>query len=267
MKKFGEVYKKKMNEAEQLHEARLVEDFRKIYNSLLEHYNLTAIHDLNEKSQVAFLSELNQYWSEEEGLSDLGRNFLQKRETRLTENSTPLQKKNFLKDKAAILLNETLRQNDVKYKLYSVIDEMYQQVKGENIEDVLSPKMIGDIITEAFAGSLDEFILNIRTELTESAKPEKVKKSVNESMSEDEFHKVVDIMAKQIAATGDLSPEEAEEYVMDQFGDYNGFLRFLEYSPEDESNFRSLMGESIKRVKSKKINESHKPKVFIKKKH
>lgn len=182
MRKFGEVYKKKMNEAEKLHESRIVEDFRKIYNALLEHYNLTAIHDLNEQSQVAFLTELNQYWSEEEGLSDLGENFLKKRTPRLNENSTPLQKKNYLKDRAVILLSETLRQTDTKNRLYTVLDEMYEQVKGEDISDVLSPKMIGDIVTEAFAESLDEFIMNIRRELSESVKKEEPKaKKVNES--------------------------------------------------------------------------------------
>lgn len=184
MRKFGEVYKKKMNEAEELHESMIVEDFRKIYNALLEHYNLTAIHDLNEKSQVAFLTELNQYWSEDEGLSELGENFLKKRTPRLNENSTPLQKKNYLKDRSALLLSETLRQNDIKHRLYTVLDEMFTQIKGEDISDVLSPKMIGDIVTEAFADSLDEFIMNIRKELTESTKKEKKvekREKVNES--------------------------------------------------------------------------------------
>lgn len=181
MRKFGDVYKEKMNESEQLHESIIVEDFRKIYNALLEHYNLTAIHDLNEKSQLSFLTELNQYWTEDEGLSNLGENFLKKRETRLTENSTPLQKKNFLKDKATVLLSETLRQNDIKYKLYTVIDEMYEQVKGENIADVLSPQNISNIITEAFATSLDTFITDIRSELSESDKSKTVKTTINES--------------------------------------------------------------------------------------
>jgi len=182
MRKFGEVYKEKMNEAEELHESRIVEDFRKIYNALLEHYNLTAIHDLNEQSQVAFLTELNQYWSEEEGLSELGQNFLKKKTPRLNENSTPLQKKNYLKDRVSVLLSETLRQTDTKHRLYTVLDEMFEQVKGEDISDVLSPKMIGDIVTEAFAESLDEFIMNIRHELNESTKKEEPKaKTVNES--------------------------------------------------------------------------------------
>jgi len=179
MRNFNEVYKEKVNESEQLHESKILGDFRKIYNALLEHYNLTAIHDLNEKSQISFLTELNQYWSEESGLNEIGTEFLEKRSLRLTENSTPLQKKNFLKTKTTVLLNETLRQNDVKYKVYSIIDEMYNQIKGESIEDVLTPNAISDIITEAMAESLDEIITTIRTELNESVKP---KEQLNESV-------------------------------------------------------------------------------------
>lgn len=191
MRKFGEVYKEKVNESEQLHESKIVNDFRQIYNALLEHYNLTAIHDLNEKSQISFLTELNQYWTEEKGLSELGTNFLKKRSLRLTENSTPLQKKNYLKTKATVLLSETMRQNDLKYKIYDVIDEMYQQVKGEEIYDVLSPNMISDIITEAFAESLDDFISVIRTEISESNKPKKEIKAklVNETVKPKVFIK------------------------------------------------------------------------------
>ena len=181
MRKFGEVYKEKLNESEQLHESKIVNDFRQIYNALLEHYNLTAIHDLNEKSQISFLTELNQYWTEEGGLNELGQNFLKKRSPRLTENYTPLQKKNYLKSKVSVLLSETMRQTDLKYKVYSVIDEMYKMVKGEEITDVLSPNMISDIITEAFAESLDDFITNIRTEISESVKKEEPKKINEES--------------------------------------------------------------------------------------
>ena len=178
MRKFTSVYKEKVNESKQLHESNIVGDFRRIYNAMLEHYNLTAIHDLNKKSQIAFLSELNKYWSEEKGLNEEGITFLEKRSLRLTENSTPLQKKNFLKSKANVLLNETMRQNDLKYKVYSIIDEMFTQVEGESIDDVLSPNVISDILTEAMAESLDEFITNIRHELSKSVKP---KESLNEN--------------------------------------------------------------------------------------
>jgi len=181
MRKFGDIYKEQLNENEQLHESKIVNEFKQIYNALLEHYNLTAIHDLNEKSQVSFLTELNQYWSEENGLSALGKSFLQKREMRLNENSTPLQKKNFLKKKSSVLISEILRQSDTKYKLYSILDQMFEEVKGESIDDVMSPNMISDIITEAAAESLDELVTNIRKELNESVKPKK-SKVVNESI-------------------------------------------------------------------------------------
>jgi hypothetical protein len=210
MRKFGELYKEKLNESQQLHESTVVNDFKKIYSALLEHYKLTAIHDLNEKSQVSFLTELNQYWSEEKGLSDLGQNFLKKRETRLTENSTPLQKKNFLKSKANILLSETIRQTDMKYKTYAIIDEMFSQIKGENIDDVLSPAMISDIITEAFAESVEDFISNIRHELTESNKgsnhtvsPLNKKKDVEDDEEEADSHTKSPGKKKKKSSTSD----------------------------------------------------------------
>ncbi len=181
MRKFTEVYKEKVNESEQLHESRIVGDFRKIYNALLEHYNLAAIHDLNETSQLAFLTELNQYWNEEDGLNEDGINFLKKRSLRLTENSTPLQKKNFLKSKTSVLISETLRQGDIKHKIYSIIDEMFTQVQGESIDDVLSPKMISDIVTEGMAESLDEIVTTIYKEISASVKPKKKATKINES--------------------------------------------------------------------------------------
>jgi len=237
MRKFGEVYKEKMNESKELHESKIVEDFRKIYNALLEQYNLTSIHDLNQKNQLAFLSELNHYWSEEGGLTDLGKNFVQKREPRLTENSTPLQKKNFLKEKATVLLSETLRQNDVKFKLYTVIDEMYQQVKGENIADVLSPDNISNIITEAFAESLDDFITSVRTELSESAK-------INES--KDDIYYIASLNGKNVVKKGNKNWSKSK----------TGSFRF-----KDKKEAEKKAAEM-----NKKTNESNAPKVFIKRK-
>lgn len=181
MRKFDTVFKEKVYESEKIHEAKIVSEFKRIYNALLEHYNLTAIHDLNEKSQISFLTELNQYWSEETGLSEMGKGFLQKRSLRLNENSTPLQKKNYLKSKTTLLLNETLRQHDIKYKIYSIIDEMYTQIKGSNLNDILSPDMIHAIISEAFNESITKFTDNIKTELSESAKPKIKAKSISES--------------------------------------------------------------------------------------
>lgn len=178
MRKFGVVYKEKQNKAVTLHETHILTDFKKIYNSLLEHYSLNTINDLNEKSQVSFLTELSKYWTEEKGLNEDGRNFLKKRSMRLTESSTPLQKKNFLKKKTTTLLNELMRQGDFKYKIYSVLDEMYSQTNGKNISDVLSPNMISNILSESLALSLNDLISDIHLELNESSKPKSKKQKV-----------------------------------------------------------------------------------------
>jgi len=182
MRKFDTVFKEKLTESEKNHETRVITEFKKIYNALLEHYNLTAINHLNEKSQLSFLTELNYYWTEEQGLNEAGKQFLEKRSFRLTENSTPLQKKNYLKSKTVILINETLRQNDVKYKIYSIIDEMYTQIKGSSVNDILSSDMIMAIINEAFNGSIEQFLNTMKNEINESAKETKPKaKPINES--------------------------------------------------------------------------------------
>jgi len=178
MRKFHDIYKEKQNISENLQESKVLTDFRKIYNTLLEHYNLTNIHQLDEKNQVAFLSELNQYWTEENGLNDKGQTFLKKRSSILTENSTPLQKKNYLKSRVYHLLNETLRQTEVKYKLYDIIEEMYTQVKAKEINDVLSPNMISNTLFEALATSLDEFVNSINNEIKDSLKKEVINEEV-----------------------------------------------------------------------------------------
>jgi hypothetical protein len=173
MKKFSEIYKEKVNKAELQQENNVLEGFKKIYGAMLDHYGLTAINNLNEESQLSFLTELNQYWSEEEGISEKGEKFLQKRSMTLNENSTAVQKKNFLKEKASIVIAETLRQTNIKYKLYDVIDEMYKQTKSSNLRDVLSPDMITTIIAESFSKTLDEFVTNINKELKESVEPKR----------------------------------------------------------------------------------------------
>lgn len=178
MRKFGVVYKEKQNKAMELHENHIAMDFKNIYNALLEHYNLTAINDLNEKSQISFLTELNQYWNEEAGLNEKGSAFLQKKSMRLNENSTPLQKKNFLKTKSNNLLNELMRKSDLKYRVYGVLDEMFSQTESNSIDEVLSPSMISEIVTEAFATSLDSFIQTIHHELHESTQPKQSNKKV-----------------------------------------------------------------------------------------
>ena len=170
MQKFGDVYKRKLNESEVRQETKVTEEFKTVYKAMLEHYGLKAINQLNEQSQLSFLTELNRYWSEEEGLSEKGQAFLQKRSMSLNENSTAVQKKNFLRAKSYTVINETLRQSKVKYKLYDVIDEMYNQLNASGLNDILSPDMITAIISESFNKSLTDFTNNINRELKESAK-------------------------------------------------------------------------------------------------
>ena len=173
MRKFQDVYKEKLNEAQILQENKVLDDFKKIYGALLEHYGLTTIHDLNKESQLSFLTELNHYWCEEDGLNERGEKFLQNLSMSLNENSTAVQKKNFLKEKATILIKETLRQTDLKFKIYDIVDQMYKQVNASDLRDVLSPDMITTIIAESFAKSLDEFTTNINKELRESTQPKR----------------------------------------------------------------------------------------------
>jgi hypothetical protein len=173
MKKFSEIYKEKVNEAEIQQENKVLEGFKKVYSALLDHYGLTTINDLDGDSQLSFLTELNHYWSEGEGISEKGEKFLQKRSMILNENSTAVQKKNFLKEKSSVLIAETLRQTNIKYKIYDVIDEMYKQTKAGNLRDVLSPDMITTIIAESFSKTLDQFITDINKELRESVEPKR----------------------------------------------------------------------------------------------
>ena len=173
MKRFSEIYKEKVNESEILNENKVLEDFRTIYSAMLEHYGLAAIHDLNEESQVSFLTELNQYWSEEEGLSEKGDRFLDKRSMSLNENSTAVQKKNYLRERSVAVINETLRQSDIKFRLYDIIDEIYTQVNASDLKEVLSPDMITSIISESFVNSLNELTTTINTELKNSIEPKR----------------------------------------------------------------------------------------------
>lgn len=176
MRKFGEVVKEKIQISDQRQENKILEDFKTVYNSMLEHYGLQTVRQLDEESQLSFLTELNHYWSEEEGLSEKGQQFLEKRSMELNEASTATQKKNFLKAKSYAVINETLRQSGLKTKLYDVIDEMYNQLKASDVSDILSPDMITNIITESFTKSLTEFTSRINKELNDSVKVEPKKK-------------------------------------------------------------------------------------------
>ena len=173
MKKFGEIYKEKLNEAEVRQETKVLDDFKLIYSSMLEHYGLASIKQLDEESQTSFLTEFNHYWSEAEGLSEKGKIFLEKREMSLNENSTATQKKNFLRVKSYAVINETFRQANLRNRLYDVIDEMYKSVNASDLSDILTPDAIGSIINESLLKVSNEFISGINVELKESAKPKR----------------------------------------------------------------------------------------------
>jgi len=173
MRKFGEIYKQKVTEAEIRQENKILEDFKHVYSALLDHYGLKSVHELDDEAQVSFLTELNGYWSEKEGLNEKGKTFLEKRSMELNENSTAIQRKNFLREKCNIVINETIRQSKLKYKLYDIIDEMYKQINASDLSDVLSPEMITNIITETLNKTIEDFTSNIRKELKESATPKR----------------------------------------------------------------------------------------------
>jgi predicted nucleic-acid-binding protein len=173
MKKFGEIYKEKLNEAETRQENKVLDEFKLVYGAMLEHYGLTSVKQLDDESQISFLTELNHYWSEEEGLNEKGKSFLTKRSMSLNENSTAVQKKNFLREKSYAVINETLRQSNLRVRLYDVIDEMYKQLKASDLSDILTPDMITSIITESLVRSVNEFTTSINKELKESVKPKR----------------------------------------------------------------------------------------------
>ena len=182
MKKFGDVYKQKLFEARVRQESKILEDFRLVYTALTENYGITSVYHLDEKTQLSFLTELSDYWTEESGITEKGINFLNKRSMTINENSTTIQKKNFLREKTYAVINETFRKSNLKYNIYDVIDEMYHQMKATDLGDILTPETITNVISESLQKSVSEFTANIRKELTESTKKRYFGKAViNES--------------------------------------------------------------------------------------
>jgi hypothetical protein len=168
MRKFNEVYKEKQRLVEEHYEQRVLRDFENIYSSLLEKYNVNDFYRLNENEQESFLTEVHNYWNEEEGITKKGKSFLTEESDMLNENSTPNQKKNFLSKRASNVINETLRQSGLKYALYDIIDEMYNEVKATDISEVLSPKEIVSVIKEEIQKNASSFLNNIKKELSDS---------------------------------------------------------------------------------------------------
>lgn len=169
MRKFSTVFKEKQNESIKLHENRVLGDFKTIYKKLLENYNSTSFDKLSDESKRAFTGELSEYWTETNGISEKGAKFVNDNCSALTENSTSSQKKNYLKKKISCVIDESIRQYDLKFKIYDVLDEMYGQVKAEDIAEVLKPKIISEIISSCFNESISEFVRNISHELNESS--------------------------------------------------------------------------------------------------
>ena len=82
------------------------------------------------------------------------------------------QKKNFLQEKANIVIGETLRQAEVKWKIYNILDEMYTETKASKISEVVSSKTAIDILKEAFQKNIKELLSEINYELSENSKSE-----------------------------------------------------------------------------------------------
>ena len=156
MRKFNTVLKEKQTKEEQLSEKKVLGQFKRVYDALLEKYGITGFRELPEKGQSIFLNELNSYWSEEEGISESGVKFLSTRGKALNEHSSEEQKKNFLQEKANIVIGETLRQAEVKWKIYNILDEMYTETKASKISEVVSSKTAIDILKEAFQKNIKE---------------------------------------------------------------------------------------------------------------
>ncbi len=170
MRKFNIVFKEKQNRSAELKESKVLGDFKNLYNALLEKYGIFDFYSLNEEEQLTFLTELNSYWTEEDGLLDRGKKFMQIRSDVLSESSTVLQKKNFLRGKASVIISEILRQSNLKWKLYDIIDEMYGEVNAKGLADVLTPETIVTILNESLKDSSEVFIEEISKELNESAR-------------------------------------------------------------------------------------------------
>ncbi len=172
MRKFNTILKEKQTKEEQLVEKKILGQFKRVYDTLLEKYGIPEFKQLSEKAQNVFLSELNSYWSEAEGVSELGVKFLNTRGRVLNEHSSSEQKKNFLQEKANVIIGEIIRQSELKYKLYDILDEIYTQTKAEKLSDIMPSSSAISIIKEGFQKNIKELLLEINYELTENSKPE-----------------------------------------------------------------------------------------------
>lgn len=168
MRKFNDILKEKQNKALEVNESKVLNDFQQVYNALLEKYKVVSFDTLNEGYQNLFAKEINKFWDESTGLTEKGQQFLKLRSAFLHEDSSPLQKKLYLKKKALPIINETLRQGNIKYKLYDIIDEMYNSIGASSLSDVLTTKTILNTIQECLMESTKEILDDMSKELNES---------------------------------------------------------------------------------------------------
>lgn len=170
MRKFGVVFKEKQNISERKKDQKVLAEFKEIYSSLLEAYGVPEFHKLDKRTQDAFIGELNEYWTEEDGILPKGQKFLKTKSSKLTESSTSSQKRNYLKKRISTLVSESIRQSDIKTQIYKVLDEMYKETKSTDINQVLNAKEVNDVILESFGANLEDLMTEINYELTEPKK-------------------------------------------------------------------------------------------------
>jgi len=254
MRKFHQVNKEKQNRAVEVLENRVLDEFKNVYSILLDKYSISDFYTLNEEEQLTFLAELNSYWGEEEGLSDKGKKFIQIRSDILSESSTTLQKKNYLKTKAKTIINETLRQSNMKWKLYDIIDEMYNEVQASGITDILSPELISNIIKESFEETLSQFVGEMKHELTESAK------EVDEELNEKKDPKAkVRNRGNVVFPAGSKKVKDDKDHfpINNEAQARNALARANQYSsspPWYEGSLKELVGKVAGAVKRKYPN-------------
>lgn len=169
MKKFKAVLKTKQKNHELVQEKKILLSFKKVYNTLLEKYETSSFHKINETNKPIFLAELNSYWSEDKGLLKKGRLFLKGDSDLLNEKSSNIQRKQYMKKRITPLISEVLRQSNLKWKMYDVIDEVYKGTNATSLNEAMSPNNIMDTVLESFQLSLREFMTEVQYELKENS--------------------------------------------------------------------------------------------------
>ena len=163
MRKFNHVLREKQEEAKKASEVKGLFEFKKVYSALLEKYNVSEFKVLAPVKKDSFLRELNNYWSEEEGISKSGFKFISTREETINENSSSDQKKTYLENKTKRVISETLRQSELKWRIFGVIDEMYKGVGANKLSQVLPEAEIVEIIKSSLIESMRGFVKEIRS--------------------------------------------------------------------------------------------------------